>query len=240
MKRIAHIVLVALALTGCKKDKCLKSLGDVVTKERVLINFTEVEVNDNINLVLTQDTVNKVMVEAGENLHDWIETEVKDGRLIVTDYNRCNWLRSFKKEITIHVHLQQLDRLEFNSTGDVSCTNTLLVDFFKFRSLTATGNIQLQLQADSTDFRVETGPVDLLLSGTANYNYLYHSGTGFVWAEDYITNKTHFNHTSSGEFHVRATQQLVAEIRSVGDAYYYGNPTTLESTITGAGDLIAQ
>ena len=106
MHRTALIIasVLLLILTGCQQDEgvCIKSTGKVITREQLTLPFHYIEVYDNINLILTQDTsLSSIKVEAGENLIDGISTEIDNGRLILRNQNNCNWLRSFDVPVNV-------------------------------------------------------------------------------------------------------------------------------------------
>ena len=86
---------MALSLAQCGKDDgtCISSTGKTIIQDRSGLDYHYVEVYDNINLILTQDSVNTgIKVEAGENLIDGITTEIDSGRLVLRNSNTCNWL----------------------------------------------------------------------------------------------------------------------------------------------------
>ncbi len=76
MKTVKYLFILVLLFTGilsipsCKKENrcdCIKRTGPIVKETRVLAEFTRVEAEDNLNVFITQDTVQEVVIEAGEN-----------------------------------------------------------------------------------------------------------------------------------------------------------------------------
>src|SRR5512138_915177 len=90
-----------LCSAGCSKSgaDCFTSAGEVTLEERILPDFDSLVLNDNVNLILTYDSmpIQTVAVEAGKNLLRGITTEVSNGELIIHNLNVCNWVRSFNK-----------------------------------------------------------------------------------------------------------------------------------------------
>src|SRR3972149_5567093 len=86
--------------SACKKDKpdCFKSTGDLVREQREVGDFSSMEVYNNVNVVISQDTLNQVIIEAGENLLEEITTEINGATLVIRNNNKCNWVRSYKKK----------------------------------------------------------------------------------------------------------------------------------------------
>jgi hypothetical protein len=105
---------IVLLLTRCAKDEgiCTGSTGKVISQERTALPFHSVEVYDNINLVLTQETsLTGITVEAGENLIEGITTKIDSGKLVIRNVNSCNWLRSFEVPVNVYLKFTLLDTI---------------------------------------------------------------------------------------------------------------------------------
>ena len=55
---------------GCEKSgvNCITSNGKTIRQERILEDFDSIDVRDYVNLIISQDSVNKVTVESGQNI----------------------------------------------------------------------------------------------------------------------------------------------------------------------------
>src|SRR5687768_15052079 len=98
-----------ISLSSCSKDdwcNCLKSEGPQTTQIRDLAEFTAVELDHNIDLVVKQDTFYKVEVTCGKNLLDGISTEVNYGKLVLNNNNKCNWLRDLDNKFTVTINVK--------------------------------------------------------------------------------------------------------------------------------------
>lgn len=69
----------------------IQTTGEISIEERALDNFNELEVFNSINVLIVPDTINKVVIEAGENLIPDIVTSVKEGKLIFKNTNKFNF-----------------------------------------------------------------------------------------------------------------------------------------------------
>ena len=243
MRVIVVIALLFVFQMGCKKPherKCWKAHGEAVRVDRNVSDFSEIEVHDAVNVVLIQDTVNQVFVRAGENVEPFVNVEVVNGILTLQNENKCDFLRDYDRVITVEVHAINLKKIVKHSTADITSDNTLQVPAFRLESYNGAGNIDIDLNTDSTSILIETGPSDVTLSGATDYFYLYHSGNGNAWCSDFLSNHTHVNSTTTGAFHVFASQHLNAEIFSYGNVHYYGNPADIVLTRTNRGELIEE
>src|SRR5690242_20273176 len=99
MKTIKYISLcfvLCLLLFSCKKESlfdCFKSTGDIVTERRNIGTFTETIIYNNVNVIIVQDSLTYLEINAGENLLPLITTEIRNGKLIIENNNKCNWVR---------------------------------------------------------------------------------------------------------------------------------------------------
>ena len=84
MKKFAFILsmaVLAAASTSCKK---IKGSNNITTEIRAVSTFTQLEVEDAFEVDITYSpTEELVEVEAPDNLHEFIVTDVVSGRLKV-------------------------------------------------------------------------------------------------------------------------------------------------------------
>jgi hypothetical protein len=81
------------------------------------------------------------------------------------------------------------------------------------------------------------GSGTIILEGTADKSDLNITGSGDIYAQDLITNKSSIDITGSGNASLFATAKLNAEITGSGIIDYKGNPE-LTSKITGSGEIL--
>ena len=79
-------LLLGVLLTSCKAEfnssQSLKGNGKVITKNReVYKSFNKIKASEGLEIFLTQDSKNSIDVQADENIHQYIITEVIDGTL---------------------------------------------------------------------------------------------------------------------------------------------------------------
>ncbi len=241
MRNIFYILLISLLNIACEKEHmgdCFKSAGAVNSELRNVDAFINIELLNNVDLVLTTDSIQTVKVETGKNLLAGIKTEVVNGKLIISNANKCNWVRSYKTPITAYVSLPTLRDLTYRGSGNITSTNTIISDSLNINCWDAAGTITLTLNTQTSVCAIHTGPADLVLSGTSGVNYVWNSGNGFVYADALQTGYTYLLHKGTGECHVRATIELGATLQYIGNVYYTGNPANVQSHITGTGQLI--
>ena len=243
MRRTSIYLLSALLLllTRCDNDDgiCISSTGDIITQDRLALSYHYVEVYDNINLILTQDTsLTAIKVEAGENLIDGITTEINNGHLILRNQNTCNWLRSFEVPVNVYLTFTSLDTLVFQAAANITCTNAWTNDIVCIDIMEGSGNIDLDLNVYKSFLTVQFGTVSMNVKGYSQVTYISSQGYGPFHAEDLNSKFTYIYTFSPNDVYVTATLELAAEIKNIGNVYYRGDPPIVTSIITGEGKLI--
>lgn len=243
MKRLIMLILpvLALMLSRCGDDDgvCISSTGKTVTQDRSGLSYHYVEVNDNINLILTQDSINTgIRVEAGENLIDGITTEIDSGRLVLRNTNSCNWLRSFSVPVNVYLNFAKLDTLIFRAAGNITCTNEWTNDSIFFNILEGGGQANLKLNVFKSFLYIMYGTVNVDVTGISQVTYISSHGYGPVHAEDLLSKFTYAFSSSPNDVFLNASVELDVKITNIGNVYYSGDPTDISTDISGGGKLI--
>ena len=110
--------------------------------------FSKLEVNDKIKLILKQGSQTKLEIEADENLHDVIDTDVDDSTLSISLNRRITNSRRFK--LTLYV--EDLDYIELNDDSDVLATDKL--EFFNI-DVVLNDKSDLEAQIDAQFLKLE-------------------------------------------------------------------------------------
>src|SRR3954470_838525 len=115
IKYIFCCFVLGMVLASCKKENlfdCFKSTGAIVTERRSIESFTETIIYDNVNVIIVQDSLTYLEVNAGENLLPLINTEIRGGKLIIENNNKCNWVRDFSVPVNVYMHVPHLRILD--------------------------------------------------------------------------------------------------------------------------------
>jgi len=242
MRSLVYICMTIglLALSACEKENmgdCFKSTGKKSTEKRMLPSFTAMEIDDRINVFLEQSNQSSAEISGGENLLEFIRTEVEDGVLYIENDNRCNWVRSFKKDINILVKTPQLSQITYYGSGDLSSLNTFNTDRFIFNAWEASGDIRLTLACEDVELKVHTGPASLSCSGTGNRLVAYNSSIGHLDSKEFEASDVLAVNANSGTLIVYSDSLLDANIEGDGDLKYSGSPEVRLRDV-GSGRLI--
>ncbi len=227
-------------LSACAKENmgdCFKSTGDIVEETRQVPSFNYIELYDHINLYISFGTEQQVVVKGGENLQEHIETKVEGGVLVIQNNNRCNWVRSFKKNIDIYLTIPDLKGMEYRGSGEVRFLDTLVGESFVINLFQSSGDLFLLLNTPYAELKTNSGPVTITASGKVDYLVAFVGGTGFVDASGIESIGGLAVTTSTGYIRINASDFLKADISGIGDIEYFGDPT-IELIDNGKGSLI--
>ena len=244
MKKIFYnicILLVTILFYSCEKDHlfdCLKSTGSIITESRTVADFSRIDVYNNVNVILTQDTENSIEVEAGSHIISGITTEISDGTLTIRNENKCNWVRSYTSTMAVHVHIKKLDMIQHYGSATISSTNQLQNTTFDL-NVWSSGDINLSVEAQNTYARQHIAVGDITLSGHSDYAFIYNNGNGFSRDSNFQVDHGTVIQRATGDCYVNFTQAMDVEIHETGNVYYTGNPQ-ITSSISGSGRLYHQ
>ena len=235
------ILVILLLMTACNReqlDDCYTRTGPMVTEERPSGYFERIELYDNVNLVLIEGNQPTLKIEAGQKLLDAIKTEITDSTLLIRNTLKCNWVRSYDREITVYATAPALHEIRYEGSGDVRTAGPVTLDSLQVSIWGGAGTFDLDLHAYQLNLALHYGTVDLHVKGKAVLTTIFANSYGPFYCNDLISNIVYIRNSGTNNCHVHAEHILEAEITSVGNIYYTGNPYELKSSISGSGKLI--
>ncbi|HPF01790.1 MAG TPA: head GIN domain-containing protein [Bacteroidales bacterium] len=236
MKNFRYLTVIALSLSifccaECQPRKTVHGNGNVVKKERNADNFTGVSTSSAIDVILSQGDKNSIVVEADENLHEYILTELKNGTLhIYTDAN----IRD-AEEKKVHVTMKEISFIGTSSAGDVLGITPLKTGKLKL-SATSAGDIKAEVYTSEIDISASSSG-DVTLTGEADFLEARLSSAGDLNAFNLKVKEADVNVSSAGDADIFVTGRLVARASSAGDINYKGNPETVDARSSSAGGI---
>ena len=231
-KLITFVLAVVLTTSAfCQFRPNVKGSGNVVTKERKAAYFNTVHVSSGIDVYLTQGEKESITVEADDNLHEYIETEIKDNTLKV--FSQAN-IRSAKAK-KVYVTIKEVEELTASSAGDLSGENTIKTKTL-YLSASSAGDITLKVETENLKCRLSSSG-DITLTGVANELEADLSSAGDLKAFDLETKIADISASSAGDARITVTENLRARASSAGDIYYMGNPKLIDTHSSSAGKI---
>lgn len=249
--------LVSLALASCSDLDSLFSNGMPVTQDRLFTEpFHFIGMYNNINVELIKSDNPHIELTCPDNLIDKITTEVTDGKLIIKNDNKYNWLRSYDYQCDAKVYYDSILELEYASIGDLVAKDTIkgfsVFDTLKdihgndssiyvVRELSlhiseGSGNIDLTIDCDVFRNSFSNGTANATIKGTVSYSEHLLRSYGLVHAEELDSNFVRVQSNSTNDIYVRARTKLTVWINTIGNVYYLGNPY-IEKYLKGEGNV---
>ena len=203
--------------------------GEIVTKEISLDAIHGFKLHTVGEVVLTQGSPQKVVIEGQQNIIDNITHSVNNG-IWEIDFDKD--VRN-AKPVTIHITLSTLDKAEINGSGKIrSATKfTGLTDLNL--SIAGSGHTTLEYDASKTDLDLN-GSGKVNLSGTSNTLSISIDGSGNVMADQLIVENCDVHISGSGNAFVNVNKNLDTSISGSGNVRYLGN-AHVNTKINGSG-----
>jgi hypothetical protein len=236
MKNLKHLMLIALclAITACTDGQIRRTVTgnhDVVKKERTTDSFTGIRVSTGIDVYLKQGDMISVVLEADENLHEYIMTEVKNGILnIYTDAN----IRDAERK-RVYVTMKEITSLRSTSAGDIFGETPVRTDNLKL-SASSAGDIKLEVYADNVEAGISSSG-DITLTGEAETLNANLSSAGDLNAYNFKVREADVSASSAGDADIYVTEKLIARASSAGDINYKGDPKYIDAHSSSAGGI---
>ena len=152
LKTILTFFLLLLAIPVLFSQ--VRGNGNVEKQERSVSDFTGVAVRSGIDLFVVQGDQNKVIIEADENLQEYIITEVESG--ILNIYVQKNTRINKSSAMDAYVSVKQLNKLRVSGGGDVLSQGLINTDDIAI-SISGGGDLQFDLKAKRAKCDVSGG-----------------------------------------------------------------------------------
>jgi len=236
MKNLKYILvgIVCLFITTITDGQIRRTVygnNHVVKKTREAGKFTGLKVSSGIDVYLQQSDNESIAVEADENLHEYIETEIRDGILNV--YTEANIREAEMKRV--YVTMKEIRSLKTSSAGDIIGETPVKTDKIEL-SASSAGNIKLEVYAKEIEADISSSG-DVTLSGEADILDASLSSAGDLNAYGLEVREADISASSAGDADVNVSERLRARASSAGDINYRGNPKYIDAHSSSAGGI---
>lgn len=234
LKVIAAILLFlsVSAISSAQFWESVRGNHNVVTAERKTGSFTGVRVSSGIDVYLKQGNNISVEVEADENLHEYILTEVKNGVLNVYVDNIT--IRDAERK-RVNVTMNEIISVRTSSAGDVVGETPIKADNLEL-SASSAGNISLDVTAEEIKIDISSSG-DITLSGEADILDANLSSAGDLNAYKLKVREADISASSAGDADINVSEKLTARASSAGDINYMGDPKNVDAHSSSAGGI---
>lgn len=239
MKRISLFCLSLLIgfTASAQWGKKIRGNGEMVTEERQLGPYDEVSVSGWFDVELTEGNEGDLTLYGEENLLEYLETEVKGGKLTIKTRLGYRLQPSSWKSggIKITVPVEDINALSMSGSGDIRGKTRLRAEHMEL-GMSGSGDMQLSVDAGSMEVTL-SGSGDIELQGTCGTLEVRVSGSGDVSAYGLEAREVDAMVSGSADIQVMATESLKARVSGSGDITYRGNPGKIDTKTSGSGDV---
>ena len=258
---VLMVSVMALSILACQvggiapgDGRTVRGSGNVVEETRAVSGVTGVELATLGTLHIEVGETESLRIEAEDNLMEYLETEVRNGRLRIGTQDRVN-LRN-TKPVNYYLTVTGLDAIEISSSGDIQAPDLEAGQFSI--NISSSGDLEMgDMEADSLTVKIsssgdvtmgvlnaDTLEVDIgsdgnldIAGGEVKTQNITISSSGKYTAQDLTSDEAEVRLNSNGSATIWVRDRLKANLSSSGDLRYRGNPT-VDATTTSSGDVI--
>ena len=227
----AIFVLAGIGLVGCAIS--VRGSGNVVTEGREVSGFDRVALDGMGEIVLTQGDSYSLIIEAEENLMQYIKSTVRGDELTINIKSRRPVIPS--KRLKFYITVPNLEGVSVDGAGSINIgsldSDTLELD------INGSGNITIdELDASSVVVQVD-GVGDINLTGEIDSLEVGINGSGNFNGKNLESKSATVDINGVGNAKVNPQNSLDANIDGAGQVVYYDSPA-VSKNINGVGRVV--
>lgn len=216
------------------EEEGIPGSGDITTETRELAEFNRVVFSSEGTVKLTQAESASLAIEADDNLHQYLVTDISNGELTISTTENTDLAPS--RSMVFRIGVVDLSGIELAGAGTVTA-ETVQSSTFEV-VLSGTGDVIVgQLRADAVTVN-HTGVGVIRLTGETDRLMVVASGTGDYDGSDLVGRTATVEASGLAEVTVNVTDNLQITASDSGAVAFYGSPT-VEQDISDSGVVTA-
>jgi hypothetical protein len=229
---LIFLVLISFLSISCQEILFNEDKG---TRELFLENFHAVEFTGIYNIVLIQDSLNRLAITGSRDINS-IDAVINNDTLIINDHKHMSFNPN---KNTLVLHFSNLKYMVTNDPVNVSNVDTIKADELIYA---AVGEIsEVKMLVDCNHFYVVNSANTLgffHLKGKAEHCTFVNRYGCSIFADSLFCKSAEIINESVGVVRVSASEQIKAYIWGKGNIYYHGNPIIEIAEKKGEGKVI--
>ena len=226
---LALLVSFSLSVGSCIPH--IRGNGNVVKEERSVNNFESISVSSGIELLINQDSFEKVVVEADENIMKILRTEVKGGKLKI--FMEEGVLHA--KKMKVYVTLKTLKSLECSSGSETKTDNKITTENLTVHASSGSG-VNVEISCSRLKAESNSGS-NLKISGTAQFISADSSSGSELNTSNLVAETGEASASSGANLKIHVTKEIKAHCSSGAQIDVSGNPTTRDTDSSSGGSI---
>ena len=229
--KLSFVLFLLIGTTSCMFDG-VRGDGHVVSKSRKISDdFVRINASRGLDVYITKSKKISLEVEADENLHELIETEVKNGTLYITA-TRNIYSASAKK---IHLSVNHINAIQVNSGAEVYSENTFSTDKLVINASSG-AHARMNLKVDELTCESSSGS-EIRVAGETNYLMASSSSGSDIDAYELKAKNCKAEASSGSDIHVHVTESFEGSASSGADIQYKGSPEEVNKSDNSGGKV---
>lgn len=231
------LVLLSIIVTNAQNwnNEKIKGNGIETTITRTTESYDEIAASGSFNVELKAGKEGSITISGDENIINHIVTEVIDNTLKI--YFEKNKNYSYHSKIIITVPFEKISAVRFTGSGEIITKDTVEATDFEIK-LTGSGDGDFSVNSKNLTVSL-AGSGDLKISGTTEELEAKVAGSGDLSCAKLTAQNADASVAGSGDLKVNCSKKLKASVAGSGDIQYKSKPETIDSKVTGSGDIIS-
>ena len=206
--------------------------GPTEKEIRKVTGFDAIDVSHGIDVYLTMGPIERVEVEAAEDILEDLVTEVRGGVLKIYFDRSFSWNREAK----VWVDAKEIHMINTSGGADLRGENVVNSSDLE---LSASGGSDIKMEIIAKRVEVEvSGGADITLSGTTDFLKAHSSGGSDLNAYDLVAQKANLEASGGSDINVHVEEELDGRASGGADISYTGNPNVINTNTSAGGDII--
>lgn len=229
--KLSSILFLVFSMTSCMFDG-VNGDGNVVSKKRKISNdFVRISASRGLDVYITKSKNISLEVEADENLHELIETEVRNGTLYITATKNIR-MASAKK---IHLSADHINEIQVNSGAEVYSENTFSSERLVL-SVSSGAHAKMDLRVGDLTCESSSG-AGMELRGEANTLSASSSSGGGISAYELKAKECIAKASSGADIKLNVSASFDGSATSGGNIKFKGNPEKIHKNNNSGGSV---
>ncbi|MDZ4205581.1 MAG: head GIN domain-containing protein [Bacteroidales bacterium] len=215
-------------LSGC--DGFISGSGNLVKETLNIKDFNALRVSGAFSVYLSQGETESVVIEADDNIHDYIIAEVQGKTLRIG--TRCIGI----SDATMKAYISVKNLEEIKVSGAVELKGEVPLEVSRI-ALSSSGASKIDMELHCERLYVDlSGAGKIKLDGQANRAAVEISGAGEMNAKKLTCETLKIQVSGAGNAGVNVMKEIDARVSGAGNIRYRGNPKVF-SQISAAGSI---
>lgn len=229
---ITALLLFISCQTSIDIGNGIKGNGKIKTENReVKESFNSIEVERGIEVEVTQGKPSSIVVEADENIIQYITTNINDGVLVITSTKSIDFSSNKKVSVTIP------EILALSSSSGSQILSKSIINSSSLSLTSSSGSsIEVDIETEKVTCKSSSGSNIKAKGKTLELKADASSGSQ-IDNEKLLANIVNADASSGSSIEVKPLEKLTAEASSGGNVTYFNTPKEISKNESSGGTV---